>query len=76
MVIFLKQEDEFGLVWNPLGIPFTSIKQYYWKYFEICSLTTIVVSSSVDADEEKIITVQLDGEESTLSFIDPEDDEV
>jgi hypothetical protein len=39
-------------------------------------LTTIVVSSSVDADEEKIITVQLDGEESTLTFIDPEDDEV
>jgi hypothetical protein len=50
MVIFLKQEDGFGLVWNPLGIPFTSIKQYYWKHFEICSLTTIVVSSSVDVD--------------------------
>ena len=72
MVIFLKQEDGFGLVWNPLGIPFTSIN----NTIEICSLTTIVVSSSVDADEEKIITVQLDGEESTLTFIDPEDDEV
>ncbi|XP_063439858.1 ras-related protein Ral-B-like [Mytilus trossulus] len=33
-------------------------------------------NTSIDNEEEKIITVQLDGEESTLSFIDPEDDEV
>lgn len=33
-------------------------------------------NTSIDREEEKIITVQLDGEESTISFIDPEDDEV